>query len=148
MRKVTALESYLKGATKAEILALTHMELHPRDAKLLNDFLSLSPYVRKLELNGNHLSKAGMSIITPSLKASRTLTILSISGVNLHVRFSHRSERTAQLQLSSGRRDSSQIETQVRFLAVSIFSYFLYAVNLRPPPPRRRLRLIHKPSKL
>jgi Ran GTPase-activating protein (RanGAP) involved in mRNA processing and transport len=80
MRKVTALESYLKGATKAEILALTHMELHPRDAKLLNDFLSLSPYVRKLELNGNHLSKAGMSIITPSLKASRTLTILSISG--------------------------------------------------------------------
>jgi hypothetical protein len=31
---------------------------------------------------------------------------------------------------------------------VSIFSYFLYAVNLRPPPPRRRLRLIHKPSKL
>ena len=80
MRKVTALEGYLRDATKSEILGLSHMDLFPRDAKLLNDFISLSPYVRKVELNGNHLSKAGMSIITPSLKASRTLGILSING--------------------------------------------------------------------
>jgi Ran GTPase-activating protein (RanGAP) involved in mRNA processing and transport len=83
MRKVTALEEHLRGATKAEILALSHMDLFPRDAKLLGDFVSLSPYVRKLELNGNHLSKAGMSILTPSLKISRTLTILSINGNNI-----------------------------------------------------------------
>ena len=80
MRKVTALEEHLRGAAKSEILALSHMDLFPRDAKLLSDFVSLSPYVRKLELNGNHLSKAGMSILTPSLKISRTLTILSING--------------------------------------------------------------------
>jgi hypothetical protein len=83
MRRVTALETHLRDATRAEILALSHMELFPRDAKLLNDFISLSPYVRKVELNGNHLSKAGMSILTPSLKISRTLTILSINGNNI-----------------------------------------------------------------
>jgi hypothetical protein len=80
MRRVTALETHLRGATRSEILALSHMELFPRDAKLLNDFINLSPFVRKVELNGNHLSKAGMSILTPSLKASRTLSILSING--------------------------------------------------------------------
>jgi Ran GTPase-activating protein (RanGAP) involved in mRNA processing and transport len=80
MRKVTHLETYLRDSAKAEILALSHMDLFPRDAKLLGDFVSLSPYVRKIELNGNHLSKAGMSILTPSMKISRTLTILSING--------------------------------------------------------------------